>query len=102
MTGKKINCLAQKHVKHVVDLLVNHYCVVIRFKDDEDCVQQSKYKPHETVETETSKSDPYFQTSDTISDPLKNNLRNLLKSYPDGLWACVLPEKYEVSNNIDF
>ncbi|XP_034233801.1 tudor domain-containing protein 5 isoform X2 [Thrips palmi] len=68
-----------------------------RFKEEDNHDDASKFKP--ACETVTTK--PYFQSSDAISDPLKNNLKNLIKSYPEGLWACVLPEKYKETYGVN-
>ncbi|XP_052123270.1 uncharacterized protein LOC113205131 isoform X1 [Frankliniella occidentalis] len=69
-----------------------------RFHDPEDrCPVQVKMETSKPLASTDNASclDGYFNSSSNVNYTLKTNLKNLIKSYPSGLWACVLPEKYE-------
>ena len=59
-----------------------------RFKDEE---------PYQRSRADVKPQSEALVGPSNINETLQRNISNLLKLHPNGLWACVLPEKYQVS-----
>ncbi|KAK3913583.1 Tudor domain-containing protein 5 [Frankliniella fusca] len=71
--------------------------------ESDDSFYERFHDPNDNYPVEVKPSSPdvvstldnYIDSSSKVNETVKHNLKNLIKSYPSGLWACLLPEKYE-------